>query len=79
MVSGGFGNIKHIKECLSILNVSGFSIGSSIHYKFLENNIKKIKSQKFSEGNTEFIKNFYNYFKGTTHELKFISKQLEKI
>mgnify|MGYP001226028999 CR=1 FL=1 len=79
VVSGGFGNIKHIKECLSILNVSGFSIGSSIHYKFLENNIKKIKSQKFSEGNTEFIKNFYNYFKGTTHELKFISKQLEKI
>jgi len=78
VVSGGFGNLRHIKECLNVIDVSGFSISSSLHYKFASKNIHKIKLQNFEEGNLEYIKNFYDYFSGNTYEIKNILKEVEK-
>ncbi len=70
IVSGGFGNLDHIKECSKVIDISGYSIASSFHYKYLEDNINKIKYQKLDEGNSEFINNFYNYFNGITYDVK---------
>ena len=78
VVSGGFGNLKHLHECLNILDVSGFSISSSLHYKFLSKNAHKIKLQNFKEGNLEYVKNYYDYFNGNTYEIKNILNEVEK-
>ena len=44
------------------LDVEGVSISSMFHYFYLEKNIEKIKSDFFSEGNTDFITNYNDKF-----------------
>ena len=33
IISGGFGNLKHISELISKSNLEGIAIGSSLHYE----------------------------------------------
>ena len=42
ILSGGFGNLEHIFECLKITNkINGFALASMLHYKVVS--LKKLK------------------------------------
>ena len=77
IVTGGFGEIRHMNEILKIVNVSGFALSSSIHYNYLKKNLDNIKKSKFTEGNLDYINNHSNYFNGQLYDLKQILHEIE--
>lgn len=66
VVSGGIGNKTQVLETFKF-DVDGVSISSAFHYFYLKQNIDIIRSEKYSEGNLEYINNINineinNYF-----------------
>ena len=56
IVSGGIGNMNHIKECANYDSVSGIALASSLHFNQL--NINEIKKRIFNVNNLNFDKKF---------------------
>ncbi len=66
IISGGYGNLRHINEILRFSNISGICIGSALHYS--AKNQLKFDTRNYAEGNYEFTNKKINYkdFKTTT-------------
>ncbi len=56
IISGGIGNLIHIKECANYNSVSGIALASTLHYDQL--NINEIKQKVFKINNLNYDKNF---------------------
>ncbi len=56
IVSGGIGNLTHVKECANFNSVSGIALASTLHYDQL--NINEIKKKIFKTKNLNYDKNF---------------------
>ncbi|MEC8074303.1 MAG: imidazole glycerol phosphate synthase cyclase subunit [Pseudomonadota bacterium] len=56
VVSGGIGNKLQVLETFKN-NVDGVAVSSAFHYFYLKQNLDIIRSEKYSEGNLDYINN----------------------